>query len=206
MPSLRARYYLAMTLASSFVQLLESPWLRYITKESVVFAKRLGQAGGLALDEPHILQNLSEMAVVAESLPGGSSTGKHTSSSSLKAALKHFGILLLEIITWDQFENQNWSEESPQGPAQPRIGRGADANRTTDVGKLLLDAWIAEHKWIERLTRDGDVIISYTDVATWCLTGGYTDLSKWKEQMLMSIVRPLEECFNGMVRPGSASY
>lgn len=104
------RYNLSLILASTFLQLLDSPWLSAFPKRSdiIFFGSPNEDARILRLDQPYISHDFRPSSI------------RNTISSSEKMfsfteALDHLGIMLLELCFGRIMEDQPWRKNLPAG-------------------------------------------------------------------------------------------
>lgn len=110
--SLETRLYLAVVLASSFLQLSETGWLpEVVTHQDVFFAKR---NGSVSYREPTITKSLTEPARPGE--------GSCESMLPYNAPLFSLGILLIEIILVTPF-HELMGNEAPQQDSSHGISK-----------------------------------------------------------------------------------
>ncbi|KAL8369641.1 hypothetical protein RB595_000128 [Gaeumannomyces hyphopodioides] len=177
MPPERARYALALVLASSFLQLLHSPWLPHsFIKSSIVFQKTFTSSGSLVLNQPHVLRELATMSAALTV-----SQGCDPSSSKLAVpsnSLKRLGVLLLEVFF-----------AKPLGaPALP----DAIPQNMRDEFWLAMQVAAAE-KLLPQL--EEEAAADYVLAVRWCLGGNMcTAPDKWRQEMLAKVVGPLQSC------------
>lgn len=100
MPKRRQRFALAWILSSSFLQLLESPWLPGSwQKTDIVFYQDAKQPGRYALDQPHLNHRLAPRE---ESGP----LTERDRRMQLSSSLEMLGIVLLELCFGELLEEQ----------------------------------------------------------------------------------------------------
>lgn len=167
------RYNLSLILASTFLQLLDSPWLSVFPKRSdiIFFASTNEDAPFFRLDQPHISHNFRPSSM------------QNTFSSSEKTfsfadALDHLGILLLELCFGRIMEDQPWRKNLPVG-ANDREKKGFDI--------------LAAREWQCHVNEEagGD----YAEAVAWCLGGNrIAPLERWRQEMLRRVIQPLQRC------------
>jgi hypothetical protein len=95
----RKRYFLALTLASTYLQLRETPWLNaYLRKDSIVFLQDPAKPDSAQLDHPYIRREISK-----------------TTSTSATDALSTLGIRLLELCFGSPIEATRYRKQLPDG-------------------------------------------------------------------------------------------
>lgn len=172
MPKRRQRFALAWILSSSFLQLLESPWLAASwQKTDIVFYQDARQPGRYALDQPHLNHRL---ALREESGP----LTERDRRMQLSHSLEMLGIVLLELCFGELLEEQ------PYRTQHPSTGYGP-IERIFDVA--------AAKEWHGEVEEDAGY--EYSVAVGWCL-GGILSAppDKWREEMLQKVVHPLESC------------
>lgn len=167
------RYNLSLILASTFLQLLDSPWLSVFPERSdIIFFGSTNEGATLyRLDQPYISHNFRPLSM------------QNTFSSSEKMlsfndALDHLGILLLELCFGRIMENQSWRSSLPVG-ANDREKKGFDI--------------LAAREWQCHVNEEagGD----YAEAVSWCLGGNrIAPLERWRQEMLRRVIQPLNRC------------
>ncbi|KAI0845026.1 hypothetical protein F5Y00DRAFT_273403 [Daldinia vernicosa] len=183
LPSRRKRYELSFILASSFLQLVGTPWLPGSWKKSdIVFISNDKNAHKIILNQPHLRrdfmgnvrsrddQNLHE-------LPSAASTNGRSTKAS--RSLELLGIILLELCFGQLLENQpHRKDDWPLGE--------------NDTQKDLFDV-IAAQKWNDEVEEEAGN--DFDQAIRWCLEGHHsTPPEKWRHEMLRRVVQPLEKC------------
>lgn len=170
-PTRRQRYAISLILASSFVQLLDTPWLpESLGKSDIVFFKDGEDARAFKLEEPHVTRQFVETTDEKESKP----------SASLSRSLDQLGILLLELCFGDVLEEQPCRQ-------QWRSGDSETERRAFDV--------MAARDWQEHVVEEAG--IEYSEAVSWCLGGNRTVPSgpgRWREEMVRRVLQPLQRC------------
>ncbi|KAL7823711.1 hypothetical protein V8C26DRAFT_433671 [Trichoderma gracile] len=159
------RYTLSLILASTYLQLLDSPWLPASLKRvDVIFHDATEEGASIRLDEPHISQHFTGADGVA-------SAGK----LSRFVALDRLGIMLLELCFGRTLESQ-----------QCRMAFGAGKN---DMEKASYDI-LAARDWLCQVNAEAGP--AYADAVSWCLIGNRcTPEEKWRPEMLRKVIEPL---------------
>lgn len=163
-PSRQERYSLAFVLASSVLQLLDTPWLpEPLKKTEVVFLA--DTAGKVHMDQPQVSRSFSE----ATDSPV---------KSSFSQSLDHLGVLLLELCFGDVLENQphrkNW--------------RAGD----NDMERAAFDL-MAARDWQREVTAEAGPDYSEA-VAWCLGGNRSATPDQWRQEMLRRVVRPLQRC------------
>lgn len=172
MPKRRQRFALAYILSSSFLQLLESPWLPASWQKSdIVFYQDSKQPGQYALDRPHLNRGLAPREA------SGPMTERDR-RMQLSSSLEMLGIVLLELCFGKLLEEQ------PCRTNYSSFGSGP-IERVFDVA--------AAKEWHGEVEEDAGY--QYAVAVGWCLGGILsTPSDKWREEMLHKVVHPLELC------------
>ncbi|KAK7420552.1 hypothetical protein QQX98_002751 [Neonectria punicea] len=166
-PTRRQRYSLALTLASSFLQLLDTPWLPATwSKSDIVFTGSVVDSGVFALDQPHLSRGLVAPERAA------------SKAATFLQSLDLFGIVLLELCFGVLLENHACRRRWPAG------------NNETE--KMAFD-FMAAREW--QLEVNEEAGPDYSEAVAWCLGGNRgTPPEVWRRQMLQKVVQPLERC------------
>ncbi|KAL7914922.1 hypothetical protein GGI35DRAFT_435596 [Trichoderma velutinum] len=174
------RYTLSLIIASTYLQLLESPWLPPSPKRAdFLFPKSNFDATLVEIDQPHISQsfrliNKQTMFSVSEN------------SFYFAEALDHLGILLLELCFGRILEDQPWRKRLPAGK--------------NNIEKAGYDV-LAAREWQCQVNEEagGD----YADAVSWCLGGNRSvPPEKWRQEMLRRVIRPLERSRDYLITGG----
>lgn len=165
-PTRRQRYSLALTLASSFLQLLETPWLpANWSKPDIIFTGSVESSGVSALSQPHLSPDLA-------------SPGEDKKVGTFLQSLDLLGIVLLELCFGILLENHACRGKYPPG--------------SNDAEKIVFD-FMAARDWQVEVNEEAGP--DFSAAVGWCL-GGYriTPREVWRREMLLKVVRPLERC------------
>ncbi len=171
--SRRQRYRLSLTLASSFVQLKDSPWLQASWgKDGVHFAPgtQAGQEKTLRLDAPFVVRSFSAPT------PDRPAAAGHD-----VAGIASLGIVLLELCFGRPVESH---------PSRIRFPSAVDAHT-----KAAFDL-IAALEWLKEVNDEAGA--DYADAVEWCLAGcrALPSDGSWRVLMMERVVVPLEKCFS----------
>ncbi|KPM38172.1 hypothetical protein AK830_g8421 [Neonectria ditissima] len=166
-PTRRQRYSLALTLASSFLQLLDTPWLPVTwSKSDIVFTSSVADSGVFALDQPHLDRGLVD------------SEKNASKSSTFLQSLDLLGIVLLELCFGVLLENRACRTRWPPG--------------RNETEKMAFD-FMAAREW--QLEVNEEAGPDYSEAVAWCLGGNRsTPPEVWRREMLQKVVQPLERC------------
>lgn len=171
-PTRRQRVTLAFILSSSFLQLLESPWLSASwAKSDVVFYEDPLHPGLFKLDEPHLDNCLEKQTDAA--------TQTETSRRmQLFTSLEMLGVLLLELCFGKRLADQ------------PCRIKYSDTRDSTIERALDIQAAREWHGEVEE-----EAGHDYSIAVGWCLGGILsTPPDRWRETMFSQVVEPLESC------------
>lgn len=176
--SRQERYNIALTLASSFLQLHSTPWLPpQWTKKDIQFIKLSDNT--ISIDHPYISR---------ESAPISTSSSRYSDR-----AIHALGVVLLELCFGTALEDHHIRKSflGPDGKPNPALDlvvakEWCDMYAEGEAGAEFANA-IA---WCLRY-RTGSRNVQSTDKG-------------WKEPLLSSVVLPLQHCFNLMTKGASA--
>ena len=170
-PSRLQRYALALTIASSFLQLIESSWLPHpFRKSDVLFRSSPDNPGHFLIDQPHVRHSFN--------IPRkGKSPAKSLSLESIADSLDQLGIILLELGFGEALEQQDCRKKWPKG-------RNEEEMATYDL--------IAARSWQRQIFDEAG--FDYAEAVAWCLGGNRsTSQTRWRQEMLQKVVRPLQQ-------------
>lgn len=173
----RQRVAMAFILSSSFLQLLESPWLPGSWQRSdIVFFEDPDRVGVFKLDEPHLESGLHRRR------EPGSLTGTNL-KVELSWSLKTLGIVLLELCFGELLREQTYRLQYPETGDSSK-------DRAIDV--------IAAKEWLGEVEEEAGE--NYSIPVAWCLEGLSTPYDRWREEMLSEVVLKLEWCYKCLQR------
>jgi hypothetical protein len=171
LPTRRQRYALSLTLASSFLQFLDTPWLPVSWKKTdIVFFADPRNIQAFALDRPHLTRN--SLSAPAPQTTHSTQIGN---AASLSRSLDQLGIVLLELCFGKTLEQQPCREKWPSGQ-----------NEVEQAGYDVL----AARDWQYEVEEEAG--LEYFKAVTWCLGGIRPD--RWRQDMLWNVVEPLQRC------------
>ncbi|KAI7911428.1 hypothetical protein M0657_010559 [Pyricularia oryzae] len=179
----KGSYTVALIIASSFLQLLDSPWLpsatssRAFDKLSIVFLADPSDPNVFLLNRPQISRMFRELA------PKNNSSSIQPSSAPQRLAdvsvpLARLGITLLELCFRSPLERQHW---------RTLYGPGASDNEREGFDVLAAIGWLREVA--------DEAGPDYAAAVLWCLASHKTaPADRWREDMLREVLRPLQRC------------
>ncbi|KAL7934081.1 hypothetical protein V8C35DRAFT_303157 [Trichoderma chlorosporum] len=166
------RYDLSLVIASTYLQLLDSPWLLKSPKRAdIIFLHSSDDR--VEFDQPHINQNFKSSLKQSK----GSTVNSYFSFAE---ALDHLGIMLLELCFGQIIEEQPYRRGLPAGQSEKE--------------KTGFDV-LAARDWQCHVNEEagGD----YAGAVSWCLGGNRSVLpEEWRQEMLAKVIKPLERCCN----------
>lgn len=175
-PTRRQRIALASILSSSFLQLLESPWLSASWQKSdVVFFEDPVHPGLFKFDEPHLDHCLEERKEVKTEYSTPTETNRRM---QLASSLEILGVVLLELCFGKLLAEQSCRLKYP------------------DTGDNIVERALdiqAAREWHGEIEEEAGY--DYSVAVGWCLGGILsTPPDRWREAMLGNVVHPLESC------------
>ncbi|KAI1657022.1 hypothetical protein F4813DRAFT_88770 [Daldinia decipiens] len=181
-PSRRQRYVLSLVLASSFVQLHETPWLPASWKKSdIVFIADENSGVGF-LDQPCLERELVATAPAKGKEYHQMSSLAATGNGKVEKAyrsLELLGIVLLELCFGQLLEEQKFR----QAYETPGL---------TEIQKYAFDA-AAARQWSSQVKDEAGP--DFNEAVRWCLDGcRITPPEDLRREMLRRVIWPLERC------------
>ncbi|KAI0381383.1 hypothetical protein F5Y04DRAFT_81310 [Hypomontagnella monticulosa] len=183
-PSRRQRYALSFILASSFLQLLETPWLPESWKKSdIVFISDEKNSNVFLLDQPHLNRKIiTPTPPSSEEQQQQHAPLKVTSTGSRNTktfqSLELLGIVLLELCFGQLLEEQPYRKRWPSGD--------------DSMQKYAFD-FMAARQWNDAVNEEAGP--DFDEAIRWCLEGHRnTSPEHWRKEMLGHVVQPLEKC------------
>lgn len=169
-PSRSQRYTLSLTVASSFLQLLDSGWLpNSFNKTDILFVADADNPNMFLLDQPHI--NRTFVTRLDSAAMASAEKGTRYNDS-----LDHLGIMLLELCFGKSLEEQPCRKEWPAG------GNNKE-KEVFDVG--------AAREWQCHVNEEAGS--DYAKAVGWCLGGNRAaPPDQWRRDMLQNVVQPLK--------------
>ncbi|KAI6356574.1 hypothetical protein MCOR31_010685 [Pyricularia oryzae] len=179
----KGSYTVALIIASSFLQLLDSPWLpsatssRAFDKLSIVFLADPSDPNVFLLNRPQISRMFRELAPRNNSSSVQSRIAPQR-SADVSAPLARLGITLLELCFRSPLERQHW---------RTLYGPGASDKEREGFDVLAAIGWLREVA--------DEAGPDYAAAVLWCLASHKTaPADRWREDMLREVVRPLQRC------------
>ncbi|KAK8024506.1 hypothetical protein PG993_012572 [Apiospora rasikravindrae] len=168
-PSFRQRCRISLAVASSFMQLLETPWMPPKTRRpEIVFAA----------DEQYYSP---ELVLEYSTLLRGDTTIARSKPPTYEffGPMEFLGVLLLEFCFWSLLE------------ALPL--RASFPTPNTEIEKLAFDLAAAQSWRTKVLEHSG---LDYKKAIDWCFQG-HKDISSasWRKDMFRNVIQPLEQCY-----------
>ncbi|KAH7354000.1 hypothetical protein B0T11DRAFT_122610 [Plectosphaerella cucumerina] len=171
-PSRRQRYAISLIVASSFVQLLETPWLPDSLSKSDILFFQDDSREGFKLDQPHVTRRFVDRVLVSDG----------SQPTNLSRSLEELGILLLELCFGSALEDQPYRKAYREADGDERMRRGCNL--------------LAARDWLADVEEEAG--IGYSEAIAWCLKGNHsaqgTSGKGWREEMLRSVIQPLQSC------------
>lgn len=171
-PTRRQRVALAFVLSSSFLQLLESPWLSASWQKSdVVFFEDPAHPGVFRLNEPHLDNGL-------QTKPDATAVTETSRRMQLSSSLETLGIVLLELCFGKLLGKQ---------PCRLKYSITGDSTVERALDVQAAKEWHGEIE--EEAGHDYSVAVG------WCLGGILsTPPDRWREAMHSKVIHSLESC------------
>lgn len=168
-PSRLQRVRMSLAIATSFIKLLDTPWMSQTVRGSdFVFSNDAGHSPHLVLEYALLAQGSSQ-----------SNKGGHLNLPFF-GPMVVLGITLLELCFWSLLESQ----------ASPSLTEYETCN--TEQGQRALDLATAitwRNKILDNTGPD------YRDAVEWCFKGHpETSSTEWKRAMFQNVIQPLEKC------------
>ncbi|KAL8392067.1 hypothetical protein RB595_002318 [Gaeumannomyces hyphopodioides] len=179
--SFQQRLFLSMTLASSFLQLLESPWIHHQwTKADIVFFPDPTCPDVFLLEKPHV-----KGQVAAANPTGGAGNSRLKSEveeERRQASLSRLGIVLEELCFGCSVEKRR----AQRGYPVARVGQK----------QLVLDVEVGVD-WLREISNEA-AGLEYKSAVKWCLLDhrvASQESDSWRREMLKHVVGPLERSY-----------
>ncbi|KAI1413448.1 hypothetical protein F5Y13DRAFT_29788 [Hypoxylon sp. FL1857] len=181
-PSRRQRYALSFILASSFLQLLNTPWLPESWRKSdIVFISDEKNPSVFLLDQPHLKRDfIIPAAPQGEQKPAALPVIASNSNRSTKTfrSLELLGIVLLELCFGRLLEDQDCRKRWPSGD--------------DEMQKYAFD-FVAARQWNDEVNEEAGP--DFDEAIRWCFEGHRnTPPENWRQEMLRHVVQPIERC------------
>ncbi|KAI0114256.1 hypothetical protein F4776DRAFT_330154 [Hypoxylon sp. NC0597] len=181
-PSRRQRYALSFILASSFLQLLNTPWLPESWRKSdIVFISDEKNPSVFLLDQPHLKRDFMVSSTPQDDQQSPSSpptTINQNRGAKTFRSLELLGIVLLELCFGQLLEDQ---------PCRKRWPSGDD-----ETQKYAFD-FVAARQWNDEVNEEAGP--DFDEAIRWCFEGHRnTPPENWRQEMLRHVVQPIERC------------
>ncbi|KAK3314613.1 hypothetical protein B0H66DRAFT_605559 [Apodospora peruviana] len=170
-PTRKQRYILALTLASSFLQLLDTPWLPVSWKKTDIIFITSTLSNTSDPHQPYLRR---------ESFLQLNPNNQTAAAPSLAKSLDQLGIVLLELCFGKALEDQPYRKTLPPG--------------RTEEEKAVFDV-VAARDWQYDVEEEAGR--EYFEAVSWCLGGIRPD--RWRQDMLRCVVEPLQRCRDFLV-------
>lgn len=176
------RYTLSLIIASTYLQLLDSPWLLVAPKRSdILFLRDDDHPSLFRLDEPHICHDFVHPFKHNPSV-------KAEKCFNFAEALDYLGIMLLELCFGRIMEEQSWRKLLP-------VGENDQERAGFDV--------LAAREWQRHV--NGEAGEDYAEAVSWCLGGNRSaPPERWRQEMLRRVIHPLQNCRDYLANGGGA--
>jgi hypothetical protein len=172
----RQRYLIALTIASSYLQLHSTPWISpHWSKKDILFLRDSVNPNRIHLEQPYVSRNFR---------PDHRSDDDNNHHSD--GSLSNLGIMLLELCFGTALEDHELRQKYPQA---------VTPNRFLDMAAAL--------EWSPRAVEEAGP--EFADAILWCLRNmpgsGQTDddgmlLGNWREELFVKVVQPLKACYD----------
>ncbi|KAI0832189.1 hypothetical protein F5Y06DRAFT_290454 [Hypoxylon sp. FL0890] len=181
-PSRRQRYALSFILASSFLQLLNTPWLPESWRKSdIVFISDEKDPSLVLLDQPHLKRDfIVPVAPQNEQRPPPLPVAATSNNRVTKTfrSLELLGIVLLELCFGQLLEDQPCRKQWPSGD--------------DEMQKYAFD-FVAARQWNDEVNEEAGP--DFDEAIRWCFEGHRnTPPENWRQEMLRHVVQPIERC------------
>lgn len=178
------RLHIALILASSYIQLHPTPWLKSKwSKKDIFFFYGSGSLGNICTNKPYISRDLSD--TVPDLQTDNSGGFSCTTTIAFQDSIRNLGIMLLELCFGKAIE---------EGDEWKNV-----ASNITNLDERMLQFvyYSAASKWCSRVR--GEAGPEYLSAVQWCLhhvADGISDekADAWREDMFASVVEPLKTC------------
>lgn len=172
-PTRKQRYGLALTLASSFLQLHDSMWLPTpFTKSNVFFKRDANDSRDLTLfplSKPYVHKKLDNR---------GKATEPNIAISEVYSDLDQLGILLLELCFGKTLKSHPCRKEWPEG------------GNAKEIAAFDL---LAARNWQSQVLEEAGS--DFAEAVGWCLGGNRTTTSeRWRQEMSLKVIERLQRC------------
>ena len=172
-PSRLDRFNLSLTIASSVIQLLQSPWIpTKLMKGDILFLEDTTNPEGYLLNEPQVVKQFYPGSEEDSPSPESKVRSRHS------VALEQLGMILLELCFGDVLERQPYRQRWPVG--------------NTEMEKAGYD-FLAAKEWHADVNAEAG--LDYSEAVDWCLWSHRSSTAEtWRRDMLERVIRPLQRC------------
>ena len=185
----RQRYSLALTLASSHLQLYSSSWLGlHWTKNEIIFLYSSESTDGIHLDRPY----LCRPCVIKKSQPS------QDPYAPTDRTLSTLGILLIELCHGMPLEEHEMRRQlvSPSLSGTTSNTTLSTATPSSNINAALdfaLDLAVAM-EWSRSVS--GEAGERFADAVEWCLRNKLMNVkdSTWRKELFANVIEPLQFC------------
>jgi hypothetical protein len=196
----RERYLIALTLASSYLQLNSSPWIRpEWSKRDIVFLRGGPSPSRIRLDRPYISRHFEG----ADNAEDGDSDDDIVVPMSQfdrnDRTLASLGIILLELCFGTALEEHETRRRYYYHPTSSEEVSWAVADPFLDMAAAL--------EWFPRAVEEAGP--EFADAIEWCLKSmsgsGKSDgkLDRWRKELFEKVVLPLKYCHDQFIMVSS---
>ncbi|KFY40339.1 hypothetical protein V495_05476 [Pseudogymnoascus sp. VKM F-4514 (FW-929)] len=179
----KERLHTALILASSYMQLYPTPWLKSKWTKKDIFFFYSGGLENICTYQPYISQDLSGTVPHAEA--DSSTDLSAATTDAFKVSIENLGIMLLELCFGKVIEeNDDWKKI-------------ASNVAKLDEKMLRFVNYSAARDWYSQVL--GESGPEYLGAVRWCLhyvANGSSDekADTWREDMFVEVVEPLKVC------------
>ncbi|KAI1204104.1 uncharacterized protein F4807DRAFT_448951 [Annulohypoxylon truncatum] len=183
LPSRRQRYALSLTLASSFLQLLDTPWLPASWRKSdIVFINDEKSPSMFLLDQPYLKREFTissrskssqqQQPLMIGDIPINGDNIRRYESFEL------IGIVLLELCFGQLLEEHPVRKQWPAGD--------------NELEKYKFDV-VAARQWANEVNEEAGT--DFDEAIRWCFEGCRNiPPENWRQEMFQHVVHPLDNC------------
>jgi hypothetical protein len=182
----RQRFALALTLASSFLQLAGTPWIKsHWTKSDVVFFQDPEDPTVVVYERPFVCRDFLPADTFAPVQGPPTPLPARLGDDTIRG-FESLGIVLVELCFGTPIELHPLCRQDVEA-------QSSDSLRASPAWSPL--HLVAAIDWLRDVT--GEAGLGYAEAVSWCLTGSKTmDTTgdRWRSAMLEKVVEPLGVC------------